>query len=87
MSGYLAWSGQADQISPARARTTRLSLVQPGDISAAARRRAFAHATAAAGTKMRLKAWAAVGSVVALFGSAAVAMAWAFFAVPNTPLP
>lgn len=90
MTHDLAWPG-SDPARPTPGTPptppTRLRLVQPGDLSAAARRRAYAHATAAAANRLRLKTWASVGSVLVLFGSAITAMIWAFLAIPNTALP
>ena len=92
MSAYLAWSDQPDrtagrQANPVGHRVATLTIVQPGDISAAARRRRFARSALAARDRAQLRGWAAVGSVIALFGSAAAAMIWAFWTIPNTPLP
>lgn len=64
-----------------------LRLVTEGEISSVSLRKAHAKRVARAQAWACAKAYAGLGAVVAVFGSAAVTMVWSFFAVPNVPLP
>jgi hypothetical protein len=70
-----------------KARSSHLHLVQEGEISANWKRKMHAHTVLRARRIALARRYAALGSVTALFTTAMVTIAWAFWSIPNLPLP